>query len=777
MKNIIRANVWRNRLAAAAVCSVLLGGMTSAPLFAQAKAPAQDEKSPKAKRTKKSDANHKEYEANSILTKGIELLEAKQEERGIKAISQISQQYPDTKAAIKAELVLGNYFIEKKQFDQAVKRLVKIINAEDPEIQAEALYKIGICYYNQNQYTQAFSHLRQVVNKFPGSVYANESYYYIGLCHFRLNRWNQAVDALERVGTSIPPEEMANAAAGKEVLAEAGQRLFIKIFDEDLIVMSIEDEKAKLTVEVTNLNGDKETVELEKLGKDGVTFIGSLPMVPGEPKPGDNILQTKGGDVVSVTYTDTHTASGKTNQKLISKVNLVSTAACGFTNGSYEEYCNGIMADQDIFMRVRDLDKDITPEKDKVTVTVKSIYKVEKPKDELSVGIDLDNETPEFQVRDTKEYTLVETDKRSGIFVGSVKADFFDPDNQLEAKDNGNGAPDGPLKVQRDDIIQIEYQDEVHLLGREPVTRTFKVPLLIGEQTNVKILTPHIDDLEIKAKKNLIEAKLLLHLSQIFKEMGLVDYANKRAGEGIEKIDEVLKIHKDASLEHQILEDTFNTKWELLIVQDKIQEAIAVCSMLIKTFPESALVDRALIKIAQIKIMEGSERSIAEGLNIYRGILQLPKSELKPEAQFNIASVMETVAVEQAKIKQEQDPTFKPNYGPVMLEYKKCSDNYPDSPFAGKALEKIAKFYMDNKDYARVTEMMEQIFRDYPDADFLDSMLFTWASALFEMSRFQDALDKCEQLISEYPNSSLAGKTQGLREMIQRKISAASGEE
>jgi len=776
MKNIIRANVWRKRIAAAAVCTMLLGGMTSAPLFAQAKAPAKAEKTSKKKRAGKSDANHKEYEANSLLTKGMELLEAKQEERGIKTITQIAQQYPDTKAATQAELVLGNYFIEKKQFDQAVKHLVKIINVDNPEIQAEALYKIGICYYNQNQYTQAFSHLRQVVNKFPGSVYANESYYYIGLCHFRLNRWNQAVDALERVGTSIPPEEMANAAAGKEVLAEAGQRLFIKIFDEDLIVMSIEDDKAKLTVEVTDSNGDKETVELDKLGKDGLTFIGSVPMVPGEPKPGDGILQTKGGGVVSVTYVDTHTASGKTDQKLISKVSLVSTASCGFTNGSYEEYCNGIMADQDIFMRVRDLDRDVTPGKDKVTVTVKSIYKVEKPKDELSVGIDLDNETPEFQVRDTKEYTLTETENRSGVFVGTVKTDYFDPDNQLEAKEPGT-APDGPLRVQRDDIIQIEYQDDVHLLGREPITRSFKVPLLIGEQTNVKILTPHIDDLEIKAKKNLIEAKLLLHLSQIFKEMGLVDYANKRAAEGIDKIDEVLKIHADASLEHQILEDTFNTKWELLIVQDKIQEAIAVCTMLIKTFPDSALVDRALIKIAQIKIMEGSERSIAEGLNIYRGILQLPKSELKAEAQYNIAVVMEEVAVAAAKIKQEQDPTFKPNYGPVMMEYKKCSDNYPDSPFAGKSLEKIAKFYMDNKDYARVIEMMEQIFRDYPDADFLDSMLFTWASALFEMARYQDALDKCEQLISEYPNSQLAGKTQGLREMIQRKISSATGEE
>lgn len=778
MKNIIRAKVWRERVAAAVLCSLFLG--TAEPvLFAQAKpAAAAGQKAAAGKtsrRAGKSDADHKEYEANSLLTKGVELLEAKQEERGIKTISQIAQQYPDTKAAVKAELVLGNYFIEKKQYDSAVKHLLKILNAEDLEVQAEAVYKVGICYYNQNQFNQAFSQLRQVVNKFPGSIYANEAYYYIGLCHFKLSRWNQAVDALERVGTSIPEEDMAKEA-GKEVLAESGQRLFIKIFDEDLIVMSIEDDQAKLSVEVTNTNGDKETVEMDKLGKDGVTFIGSIPTVPGEPKPGDGVLQVKGGDIVTVTYVDTHTASGKTNQSLLAKVSLVSTASIGFTNGSYEEYCSGILAEQDLFMRVRDLDMDKTPEKDKLTVTVKSIYKVEKPKDELSVGIDFDNETPEFKVRDTRTYTLTETDKRTGIFVGSVKPDFFDPENNLESA-KVNDAPDGPLRVQRDDTIVMEYQDDVHILGREPVTRTFKAPLLVGSTPNVKILTPHIDDLEIKARKNLIEAKLLLHLSQIFKEMGLTDYANKRAEEGIEKIDEVLKINVDAALEHSLLEDTFNTKWELLIVQDKIKEAIAVCSTLIKTFPESALVDRALVKIAQIKIMEGSERSIAEGLNIYRGILNLPKSDLKPEAQYNIAVVMEEDAIRKAKIKQETDPTYRPNYGVVMLEYKKCSDNYPDSPFAGKALEKIAKFYMDQKDFARVVEMMEQIFRDYPDADFLDAMLFTWASALFEQANYQESLDKCEQLISEYPNSTFAGKAQGLRELIQRKVNSANGEE
>lgn len=775
MKNKIQCGkVWRKSMIAVASCTFVLGTAIPATLAAQGAAPAKAA----AESSKKlpGGVDKKEYEANNMLNKGMELLEAKQEDRGIKMISQISQQYPDTKAVIKAELVLGNYFIDKKQYDQAVKHLLKVKDVEDEEIQAETLYKIGICYYNQSQFNQAFASLRQVVNSFAGSIYANESYYYIGLCHFKLNRWNQAVDALERVGTSIPPEDLANAVE-KEVLAEAGQRLFVKIFDQDLIVMNVEDANAKLKVTLVNDNGDQETIVMDKLGKEGVTFIGSVPTVPGEPQKEDGVLQIKGGDRVTVTYTDTHTASGKTNQKLLAKVALVSTATVGFTNGSYEEYSNGVLAEQDLFMRVRDLDMDKTPEKDKIQVTVKSLYKEEKPKDELSQAIDFDEDAkPEYKVRDTRTYTLVETDKRSGIFVGSVIPNFFEPKDEKDVPTLGE-TPDAPLLVQRDDLIQIEYNDEVNILGNEPALRSFRVPLLVGKIPGVRILTPHIEDLEIKAKKNLIESKLLLHLAQIFKEMGLVEQAKARSNEGIEKIDEVLKINAEAALEHTLLEDTFNTKWELLIVQDRIKEAIAVCSMLIKTFPDSVLVDRALVKIATIKIQEGSDRSIAEGLNIYRGILQLPKSDLKAEAQYSIAEVMEVQIEKRGKEKQEMDPTFRPNFGPAMLEYKKCSDNYPDSPFAGKALEKISQFYMKQKDYNRVIEMMEQIFRDYPDADFLDAMLYTWAEALFSLDRLDEAYEKCEQLISEYPNSKLSGKAQGLRAMIQRKRGAAEAAE
>ena len=762
MKHILSSNVWRGGMLAAALCSFVAGtvSLQAAPEQAEKKAPESSKKN----------ADHKEVEASRILRSGQDLLDAKQDERGVKTLKQLIQQYPDTKASLKAELILSEHFIAKKQFDEAIKHLVKLQKVEDETIQADALYKIGICYYNLGQYTQAFTQLRQVVNKYSGSVFANEAYYYIGLCHFRLNRWLPAVDALERVGTSIPKEELAGGK-DKVVLAEAGQRLFVKIYDEDLIVMSIEDDKKKLTVAVTNDNGDREEIEMEPLGKDGVTFIGSVPTKPGKPAVGDGTLQIKGSDQISVTYTDTHTSSGKTDQSMIAKVKLVSTATVGFTNGNYEDYSNGALADQDVFMRVRDLDRDTTPQKDTLEVVVKSIYKKEKPQDELSTGISFDEDEPEFVVRDTRTYTLVETEEHSGVFVGFIRPYFFDPETQLETPENRE-APDAPVEVRPDDMIQIEYMDEVHMLGADPALRVFKVPVLIGTSNNVTIQTQHIEDLEIKAKKNLIEGQLLLQLSRIFKEMGLIEQANKRASEGIEKIDDVLKINAEAALATSLLEEAFNTKWELLIVQDKIQEAIAVCTTLIKTFPESALVDRALMKIAQIKISEGSDKAIADGLRIYRGILGLPKSELKGEAQYNIALVTETVINKRAEEKKAQDPTFRPNYGPAMLEYKKCSDNYPDSLFAGKALEKIANFYIKQKDFARVIEMMEQVFRDYPDADFLDSMLFMWAGAAFSLGRYDEAAEKCNQLISEYPNSAHMAKTQQLRQLVNEQKAA-----
>lgn len=786
MKNMYRSGILPRLL----ICAAVFGTVcTVAADQAFAQAPKKSAKTPKKGR-----GNDMEYDAQAMLKKGIEYLEMKQEERGVKTITQVTLQYPESKAAFQAEVVLGNYYIEKRQYDLAVKRLQKVAQHEDPEIQAEALYKIGICYFNSGEYNKAFLSLRQVTNKFPGSVHANEAYYYIGLCHFSLNRWTQAVDALERVGTSVNAQNKtpeAKTEAGL-LLAEAGQRLFVKIQDEDLAVLITEDSGKVLKVRLTNENGDEETIELEGLGKEGATFIGSIATQPGIAAKNDGTLQIKGGDKVTVTYVDTHTDSGKTNVEVKAMIPMVSTASVGFTSGNYQDYCYGIFGAQNFFMRVRDLDKDVTPQPDTVTVKVTSLYKVEKEED-LSAGINFDDQEPEYQIRDTKEFVLKETGPRTGIFTAVSKTNLLEEPRKEEKEDvpPGSEAPvaapapapaaasaddDKYLRVMNGDTMQIEYVDDVHIAGNEPVTRIFKSKLMVGEISNVLSQSREVDDLVVKARKNLIESKMLLYLAQIFKEVGLIEYANARAAEGLVKVDTVLSIHSDAPLEHGILEDAFNTKWELFIVQDKIRDAIKVCSMLIKTFPESTLVDRALMKIAEIKIKEGDNRSVQEGLNIYRGILQLPKSDLKAEAQYRIAEVSMAGAVAKTREMQAKDPTYKPNYAAVMAEFKKCSDNYPDSAFAGKSLEKIADFYLEGNDFQRVMDMMEQIFQDYPDGDFLDRMLYKWAVAAFKLERFQVANEKCEQLMSEYPNSAEAKKANQLRQLIRNRVAALNEE-
>jgi len=97
-------------------------------------------------------------------------------------------------------------------------------------------------------------------------------------------------------------------------------------------------------------------------------------------------------------------------------------------------------------------------------------------------------------------------------------------------------------------------------------------------------------------------------------------------------------------------------------------------------------------------------------------------------------------------------------------------DNYPDSMFAGQALEKISNYYISTKDYKRAIEMMEQVFNDYPDAAFLDQMLYKWTLAAYRLGQLDVAKQKCEQLLSEYPDSPSAPKAKQIREILVKKL-------
>ena len=111
----------------------------------------------------------------------------------------------------------------------------------------------------------------------------------------------------------------------------------------------------------------------------------------------------------------------------------------------------------------------------------------------------------------------------------------------------------------------------------------------------------------------------------------------------------------------------------------------------------------------------------------------------------------------------------QPDLSRAMSAYKKCADLYPDSPFAGMALEKLADFYLRSRDYRRAADLMERVFQDYPDASFLDKMLLKWVVAAYRLQNFQLAKEKIDQFMREYPNSPLADKARRFQKVISRK--------
>jgi len=699
-----------------------------------------------------------DYKANEMLTKGLELIDQPQsEERAVKILQSIPQMYPRSRIRFKAWNALGQYYMKKRNYDLAIKQFEQMNISESEDEQAEGLYRLGICHFLMNNYDKAFMALRKVTNQFPWSVFANEAYYYIGQCHFKLNRWANAVEALEMVGTSVP------LTAEGETVAEAGQRLFVKIHDKDLVVLLKSGEKLK--VQISTKSGDQEELLCEPLGKSGEYFIGSIQTQPGQIKAGDGVLQIKGGDTALVTYVDANTEDqNQRNVKRLATVRMVSTASLGFTDGAYREYTKGVVGGAECFVRLKDLDQDVSDKPDTVIVRLLSQYKEKRERD-LEKGVLLDEPEEEIKQRDAIDLQLVEIDPKegrptghSGLFGGTTRVVMATEAAQINQSDNTLSA------MQGDEIVAI-YLDEANISGSSRELKA-SARILNDRLADVEKQTREVTDLDKKAQKLNIEANIYLRLGQIFKDVGLNAKAYEKADIGLASVEDVLRLSLKASLSREIVEEAYSLKWELLLVKDNLSEAISVCHTLTQRFPDSALVDKALLKIGEAKMMA---KEYEGAIQVFAGILRLPKSELKAEAQFNIARIEEERLLEAAK--RSNRPA---QLASAMLAYKKVADTYPDSPFAGEALDKIANYYIQVGDYSRAIELMQQVFQDYEDAKFLDRMLLKWVIAAYRSGQFAMAKEKLDELLSRYPGSAAAEKGREYQAVIEKKLGGGS---
>ena len=76
----------------------------------------------------------------------------------------------------------------------------------------------------------------------------------------------------------------------------------------------------------------------------------------------------------------------------------------------------------------------------------------------------------------------------------------------------------------------------------------------------------------------------------------------------------------DRNLSQDTVEAAFNVKWDLLLVQDRLAEAVQVCNTLLKLFPSSAIADQATkllhgmgdIHPSELKVLLLEQRMVAE---------------------------------------------------------------------------------------------------------------------------------------------------------------------
>jgi len=714
------------------------------------------------------------YAAFQLLRKGQELLEAGEHDRGTKILETIVEQYPADSIRFRAYLALGKHALSRSQQMEAIGYLRNLNGLEQPgkemddetrELFLEGLYLQGMAYFQTRQYAQAFPLLRRITNDFANTVWANQSYYYIGMCHFAQGNWNKAIESLGLVGTFV--DDTGDALE----YAEAGRRFYVKIHDTDLPVLAKLGEDVKVTI--SSGSGDTETVSLVPLPGDENASLGSVATALGKAVPGDGVLQVIGGDTISTSYVDGNTRDGEKDVMRSRRVQVVSTAALAFTRGDFESPAVAAFPGQPVFVTLSDADLDISDAADQAQVRVIARYREEEDDEErLTTGVDLAKllqaDEERWRTRDEIVLTLTEfvaaaegTDAgpvHSGMFRGQFELGTFVEDRPV---DKG----DALLTVAVGDELVASFVDERHIGGTAP--RTATATLIVGSEidSRPRAVQYEVSDPVVAAKKSLVEAEAFLELGRIFKAMGLSKGAGEKVAEGLTRVEPIIR--RSGAIPAGLTEQAFRTKWDLHITAGDFEAAIKTCELFNRLYPESPFVDQALLQIGRIK---QEKADTADAIAVYRRILALKTSQVKPEAQYRIAQATEA----------QKSAAGQPAQGAAeraVVEYKICAERYPDSPFAGESLGKLVDYHIEKKDYTAANDLIAQIFQDYPDAQFLDSMLLKWVMVAFRMGDVQKAHDKCSQLLFEYPASPFAERGRAILPKIEQRLRpAGSGE-
>lgn len=750
--------------------------------------------------------------ARKLLEAGDSRYEGDEVSKAVEIWQSVIERYPRSKVRYEAHMRLGNFFLDRDRAYDKARVQFEAVSAEDnrdEDQRAEATLKMGVCFYEARNFGKCFQVMRDVIEKFPVSRQVNQAYYYIGLGHFQLGHYSRAIEALEKVGTSLGEGDT------KTERLEAGKRLFVKIEDADLAAL---DSGEAVIVQAEATSGDVEDVKCYPVGRNVRIVLGSVATRLGKPVKGNGVLELKGDDKIVVSYNDAQTSDKQFNRKRLKDIPVVGNAIVQVTDGAYSESLQGVVLGKPVNIQTNDADRDLTDQADQVPAlvqlfrpktdeeleaeTVEALKKLDaseqkdaKPEIDRFKKVDEINvtlvEVPatvkdvlEGKVEDTSakptaaakpgdkassaeeavskaaakvEKPAAETkpEPAAAVADGSVHSGIFRAAIGLEKADQ-IVAGDGVLQALPGDVIRITYKDDRNTADEAREVRA-QVKCIEGNLGGVRVTRTQISDAELRVKTKLKTAAALTNIANRYKEFGLKKNADAKYANALTMCEEIMaEVQK---LGGRLLEETYVQLGTIYFEMDKLELAAAMAERLQREFPNSAFIDDALLKLAEVARKQGN---LNRAIGVYTRLVNMPTSQLRGEAQFGIAECYDAQAEQAQGVQQSQ------LYDRAFQEYKKVFDQFPESGRVGEAVARMANYYYRQKDFARAIDTFETVLANHPDAKFLDVILFNYGRCLYRMNRRSEARQKFDQLIGDYPESPLAADAKKISEALAK---------
>ena len=693
--------------------------------------------------------------ARKLLQAGDARVEVGENEKALEIWESVIERYPRSPIRFEAHIRLADHFLkELREFDKArahYEAAAQEANSDD-ELRAYAFLNTGTCYYEAGRYGNCFKIMRQVIENFPASPQVNEAYYYLGLGHFKQGHYSRAIEALEKVGTALSDKD------AKIEKVEAGKRLYIKIDDKDFASL---EPGEQVEVICQTKSGDQEKVLCDAIGRNAKMTLGSIVTQLGNPEPGNGTLEVRGGDLITVTYVDKHTADKKFNTRRLKEVLVVGNGIARIADGSYQHDLQAAVLGKPLHLQVSDADHDTTAGVDRLEATV-HIYR-RKSSDEVDeeiaervasgeLGEAPEGGTLKDQIDPLKLVRSLPVHLRESSENGVFRLAL-----PLQA---GSGVPNA-LHADPSQIVRLVYLDKRHL-GEDAVTRTAEAKVIEGNLGEMRVTRTDISDEELQLKTQLRTASALTQVGNHYKEFGLDDKATLKYSEALIVCEGILD--RARKMGGSLLEETYVQLWRIYFAMDELNLALAMSRRLQAEFPTSAFVDEAMLQQAHV---ERKRENYARAIGLYTAISKLPNSDLRGEGQFYVGECYEEMAL---KATAEQATRL---FEKAFLAYQAVYENFPESGRIGDAVAKMAAFYYQKEDYSRAVDVFENVLSDYPDANFLDVILFNYGRCLYKLGRKPEARRRFDQLINDFPESEIAPEAKKIVDALKKATAPA----